>query len=78
MSKFGKFKEILGVASVIAKPFLPGAAGSILSQVNGVVNDPHQTSDDAVKVLAAKVDEYNNEQDQAILAIHERLKKAGL
>lgn len=77
MSKFDKFKQILSVGSVVAKPFLPGAAGSILEQVNGMVNDPHKSTDDAVKALAEKVDEYNNQQDQAILALHERLKKAG-
>lgn len=77
MGKFDKFKKILDVSSVIAKPFLPGVAGSMLDQVNNVVNNPHQTSDDAVKTLAKEVDEYNHEQDLAILALHERLKKAG-
>jgi hypothetical protein len=78
MGKFDKFKDILKIATPIAKPFVPGAAGTILDQVNGILNDPKQPNEDAVKALAARVDEYNNEQDKAILALHDRLKKAGI
>jgi hypothetical protein len=78
MSKFGKLKEILSIGSAVAKPFVPGAAGSILEQVSGALNKEHSTdAAEAVSKLAAKVDEYNAEQDAAIVALHERLKKAG-
>lgn len=74
MSKFGKFKEILNIGSAVAKPFVPGAAGSILEKVNeGLQGVSTGAGTDAVKNLAAKVDEYNNQQDEAILALHKRL-----
>lgn len=74
MSKFGKFKDIFKVGSAIAKPFVPGAAGSILDAVTkgleSTGNTASSTSADAIKQLAAD----NDEQTQAILALHERIK----
>lgn len=77
--KFDKFKEIFGMVEPLAKPFIPGGVGTILDQVNQVLK-PGNASPDATKAiqeLAARVDSYNDQQDQAILALHERLKKAG-
>jgi hypothetical protein len=74
MSKFGKFKEIFGIGSAIAKPFVPGAAGSILDAVtkglDSTGNPASGKTADAIKQLAAD----NDEQTQAILALHERIK----
>ena len=77
--KFKKFKDIFGVASKIAKPFVPGGAGSILEKVNEGLNGGNSSNSSvtAIKELATRVDEYNDQQDQAIIALHERLKKAG-
>lgn len=78
-SPFDKFKEILAIATPIAKPFIPGGAGTVLDQVNQVLK-PGNASPDATKAiqaLASRVDAYNDQQDQAILSLHERLKKAG-
>lgn len=75
MSKFGKFKEILSIGSAVAKPFVPGAAGTALSAVTDALNShpekPPPAIDDALKKLAAD----NDEQTAAILALHERIKK---
>jgi hypothetical protein len=75
MSKFDKFKEILNIGSAVAKPFVPGAAGTALSAVTAALNAhperPSDASADAIKKLAAD----NDEQTAAILALHERVKK---
>lgn len=77
--KFDKFKSIFGTVAPIAKPFIPGAAGSILERVNAGLNGGNSSTSSAtaIKELATRVDEYNEQQDQAIIALHERLKKAG-
>lgn len=74
MSKFDKFKDILNMASPIAGAFLPGAAGSILSQVTGAINAhdqrPSPGSEAALRTIAAD----NDEQTKAILALMEYAK----
>jgi hypothetical protein len=72
MSKFSKFKEILAIGSAVAKPFVPGQVGSVLDAVNGHLNKGgiNGPLPDALKNLAAD----NDEQTQAILALHERVK----
>ena len=67
-NKFDKFKEIFTIGAAVAQPFVPGAAGSILSKVSDGLNkvSPGQ--------VAAATDAHNHEQDEAILALHERLK----
>lgn len=82
-SKFSKFKEIFSVVAPIAKPFVPGAAGTVLDAVTkGMAANPQSppspASADAIKQLAAD----NDEQTQAILVLHDRIKvlekRAGL
>jgi len=70
MSKLSKFKDILGIATAVAKPFVPGAAGSVLEAVNGHLNKGGLSGElpEAIKRLG----EDNDEQTQAILALHER------
>jgi len=72
MSKFGKFKDIFKIGSGVAKVFVPGGVGKVLDVVNqGLDNDDASIANaDALKALAAD----NDEQTQAILALHERLK----
>lgn len=75
MSKLDKFKEIFGIASTIAKPFVPGAAGSILDVVGNSLHGSESEKDvpgvvDSLKHLA----EDNDAQTQAILALNARLK----
>lgn len=75
MSKLDKFKSIFDAAAAIAKPFVPGAAGTALDAVttalNGHPQEPSKPSADAIKQLAAD----NDEQTAAILALHERVKR---
>lgn len=72
MSKFDKFKEIFAIASTVAKPFVPGGAGSGLDAVNNGLNKggASNASSEAIRQLAKD----NDEQTQAILALHERVK----
>jgi len=74
--KFDKFKEIFSIASTVAKPFVPGGAGSVLDAVNSGLNKggASNASATAIKELATRVDEYNGQQDAAIIALHERVK----
>lgn len=64
-----KFSNIFKIASQVAKPFVPGAAGLVLSEVTDRLNsDGNQAfgkTPDAIKTLAAD----NDEQTQAILAM---------
>lgn len=72
MSKFNKFKDILAIGSAVAKPFVPGGVGKVLDEVNDTLGSRRVSpaSADAIKQLAAD----NDEQTQAILALHERVK----
>jgi hypothetical protein len=72
MSKFSKFKEILAIGSAVAKPFVPGQVGSVLDAVNGHLHKGGIAGPlpDALKKIAAD----NDEQTEAILALHARLK----
>ena len=67
-----KFREIFAIAAPIAKPFVPGAAGSVLDAINKGLNNggASNASAEALRKLAAD----NDEQTQAIIALHERVK----
>ncbi len=67
MSKFDKFKDIFNMVEPLAKPFVPGVAGSILDKVNaglnnGGVNGPLP---DSIKHIADETDQ----TQQALLAL---------
>lgn len=70
MSKLNKFKDILGIGSAVAKPFVPGQVGSVLDAVNGHLSKGgvNGALPDSIKQLAAD----NDEQTKAILALHAR------
>jgi hypothetical protein len=70
MSKLGKFKDILAIGSAVGKPFLPGAAGSILDAVNGHLS--MGGASDASKASAQQLAADNDEQTAAIIRLHER------
>lgn len=71
MSKFDKFKEIFKVGSAVSRPFVPGGVGSILDAVNkGLADKDDPANAQAITDLARD----NDEQTQAILALHERVK----
>lgn len=74
MSKFDKFKEILSIGSAVAKPFVPGAAGTALSAVTAAINAHPDKPSDASAAALKKLAEDNDEQTAAILALHERVK----
>lgn len=79
MSKFDKFKDIFKIGSAVGKPFLPGAAGSILDIVNNSIEDKDDPANAAAsKALAERVEMLKN----ATLALHDRIKvlerRAGL
>lgn len=69
-----KLKDIFSIGSAIAKPFVPGVAGSVLDAVTqgmaSHADPPSGASAEAIKKLAAD----NDEQTAAILALNERLK----
>lgn len=67
-----KLKDILKIGTAVSRPFVPGAAGSVLDAVNASIQDKGDVANEgALKALAARVDE----QEHAILVLHERLKK---
>lgn len=70
MSKLGKFKMIVGVATGLAKPFVPGAAGTLLDVVNGTLNGGTSSPTSATALTQIAAD--NDEQTEAILAMHAR------
>lgn len=72
MSKFDKFKQIFDIAAPIAGEFLPGAAGSALSDVSGILNgrSASPASTEAITKLAAD----NDDQTKAILSMFEAFK----
>jgi hypothetical protein len=74
VGKLDKFKQIFAAAEPLAKPFVPGGVGNVLDVVNGALNKgaPSPASADAIKQLAVD----NDQQTQAILALHARLKAA--
>lgn len=72
MSKFNRFKEILAIGSAVAKPFVPGGVNSVLDAVNkGIADKSDPKNESVLKTLA----EVNDQQSEAILRLHERLKK---
>ncbi|MEO7538876.1 MAG: hypothetical protein ABIV21_02530 [Pyrinomonadaceae bacterium] len=73
MGAFNKFKDILKIGAGVARPFAPGAVGSILDVVNATLDkgDASPTSAGALQELAAHVDETG----EAILVLHRRIEK---
>lgn len=67
-------KDILAIVKIgtgIGKVFVPGAVGSVLDAVNkSIANDEDPANEEALKTLGS----VNDEQTQAILALHERVK----
>lgn len=74
MSKLDKFKEILNIGAAVAKPFVPGSAGTALSAVTEAINSHADKPSDATAAALKKLAEDNDEQTAAILALHERVK----
>lgn len=70
-----KLKEIFKAVKIgtsIGSMVLPGGVGKILDVVNKSIEDKNDpNNEEALKALA----EVNDEQSQAILALHERLEK---
>lgn len=67
---FGKFAKIFKTASGMAKPFVPGAAGSVLDIVNKSIANPHDEHNiEGLQALAEHVEEMG----QAILILNDRL-----
>lgn len=65
-----KFSKIFKIGAGIAKPFVPGIAGSALDVVsNSIADHGDPKNEGALKALAAD----NDEQTAAILALHERV-----
>lgn len=79
MSKFDSILKAVKIGSGVAKVFVPGAVGKVLDEVNKGLEDKNDPANEAaIKALANKVVELeadNNEQTQAILALHERVKR---
>lgn len=67
-----KFKDILAIGSAVAKPFVPGVAGSVLDAVNNHLSKGGASDASAAAAKAIAAD--NDEQTRAILALHERVK----
>ncbi len=80
MSKFSDILKGVKIGAAVAKPFVPGGVGSILDTVTNTLGS-HPGGEEcsctncqaALKKLAAD----NDEQTQAIFALHQRLQKAG-
>lgn len=79
MSKKDKFREIFKIGSAVAKPFVPGAVGSVLEGVNEALEKRGPTNAEPALKLIAKVNDEQTadieELTQAILALHERVKR---
>jgi hypothetical protein len=75
MSKLDKIKDILAIGNAVAKPFLPGAAGSVLDAVTQVLGGHHQEpskpSAEAIQQLAA----VNDAQNKAILLMTDHIRE---
>lgn len=68
----GKLKEIFKIGSGVAKIFVPGSVGSVLDVVNKSLSDKDDPANaDAIKALAGHIEELT----QAVLVLHERVKK---
>lgn len=70
MGKLDKLSKILKIGSAVGKPFLPGAAGSILDAVTKSIADEDDPQNvEGLKALAERCDEI----EHAILILDERL-----
>ena len=71
--KTDKLKEILKwvkIGTGVAKVVVPGGAGNILDIINkNIADDSDPTNEGSLKVLA----EVNDQQTEAILALHKRI-----
>jgi hypothetical protein len=71
----GKLTDILKVVKVglpVAKVFVPGGVGQVLDVVNkSIADDSDPANEEALRTLA----KVNDEQTEAILALHARVKK---
>lgn len=67
-----KWKDLLKIGTGVGKVVLPKPAGSILDAVNNSINDE---SDPANSQGLRELARVNDEQTEAILALHERLKR---
>ena len=64
--------KIVKVGTAISKPFVPGAVGSVLDEVTKSIEDKGDPQNEgALKTMA----EVNDQQTEAILALHERVRK---
>lgn len=71
MSKFKDiFKVVVPVASAVAKPLIPGIAGTALDAVTEQLSKGGAS--DASKASIQQLAKDNDEQTHAILALHER------
>ena len=70
-----KLKDIFKAVKIgtgVGKVFLPGGVGKVLDVVNSSIsNEKDPNNEVALKTLA----EINDQQTEAILALHERVKK---
>ena len=70
-----KLKDILKVVKIgagVGSAIAPGAVGSVLSKVTESIDDPEDKHNEEGLKTVAQMDD---EQNQAILALHERVKK---
>ncbi len=78
MSKIN-LKEIIGISSAVAKPFVPGGIGQILDGVNKVIEDKKDPANlNALRDMATKLDAQEHKQaelEQAVIVLHQRLQK---
>lgn len=71
----GKLKDILKAIKIgtsVGKAVLPGGAGKVLDVVSKSIADPNDPGNEAALTALA---ETNDQQTEAILALHERVKK---
>lgn len=79
MGKLENILKAVKIGSGVAKIFVPGPVGKVLDEVNKGLDDKNDPANEsAIKALANKVVELEadkNDITQAILALHERVKK---
>lgn len=79
MSKLDNILKAVKVGSGVAKIFVPAPVGKVLDEVTKGLDDKNDPANEsAIKALANKVVELEadkNELTQAVLALHERVKR---